>query len=93
MEDLFIWIGLAAIVIVFLVAIIGRYVTVSPDTALIVSGSFLGNGTNVFTDKENNKMKIVRVENTNLGSVSIFECFIKMLKWYNENKEAIKINV
>lgn len=60
MEDLFIWIGLAAIVIVFLVAIIGRYVTVSPDTALIVSGSFLGNGTNVFTDKENNKMKIVR---------------------------------
>lgn len=60
MEMYFIWIGLAAIIIVFLVAIIGRYVTVSPDTALIVSGSFLGNGPNVFTDKENNKMKIVR---------------------------------
>lgn len=40
----------------------------------------------------NYTMKIVRVENTNLGSVSIFECFIKMLRWYNENKEVIKIN-
>src|SRR5699024_4331508 len=60
MENYIIWIGLAVIVIVFLVAIIGRYVTVSPDTALIVSGSFLGKGPNVFTDKENNKMKIVR---------------------------------
>lgn len=60
MEEYLIWIGLAAVVIVFLVAIIGRYVTVSPDTALIVSGSFLGKGNNVFTDKENNKMKIVR---------------------------------
>lgn len=60
MENYIIWIGIAVIVIVFLVAIIGRYVTVSPDTALIVSGSFLGKGTSVFTDRENNKMKIVR---------------------------------
>lgn len=60
MENYIIWIGLAAVVVVLLVAIIGRYVTVSPDTALIVSGSFLGKGPNVFTDKENNKMKIVR---------------------------------
>lgn len=40
----------------------------------------------------NYTLNIVHIESTNLGSISIFECFIKMLRWYNENKEAIKIN-
>lgn len=41
----------------------------------------------------NYTLNIVHIESTNLGSISIFECFIKMLRWYNENKEDIKINV
>ena len=40
----------------------------------------------------NYTLNIVHIESTNLGSISIFECFIKTLRWYNENKEAIKIN-
>lgn len=43
--------------------------------------------------KYNYTLNIVYIESTNLGSISIFECFIKMLRWYNENKEDIKINV
>ena len=43
--------------------------------------------------KYNYTLNIVHIESTNLGSISIFECFIKMLRWYNENKEDIKINV
>lgn len=42
--------------------------------------------------KYNYTLNIVRIESTNLGSISIFECFIKMLRWYNENKAVIKIN-
>ena len=41
----------------------------------------------------NYTLNIVHIESTNLGSISIFECFIKMLRWYNENKEDTKINV
>lgn len=41
--------------------------------------------------KYNYTLNIVHIESTNLGSISIFECFIKMLRWYNENKEVIKI--
>lgn len=59
MELNFLLIGAVVFGIILLVAIIGRYVTVSPDVALIVSGSFLGNR-NIYTDENNNKMKIVR---------------------------------
>lgn len=40
----------------------------------------------------NYTLNIVHIESTNLGSISIFECFIKTLRWYNENNKAIKIN-
>ncbi len=40
----------------------------------------------------NYTLNIVHIESTNLGSISIFECFIKTLRWYNENKAVIKIN-
>lgn len=40
----------------------------------------------------NNTINFVHIESTSLGSVSIFECFIKTLKWYDENKDVIKIN-
>lgn len=59
MENYLPWVGVAAVVIFLVVTIIGRYVTVSPDTALIVSGSFLGNGNNIYTDATGNKMKII----------------------------------
>lgn len=61
-------IGFAVVIVVLLVAIIGRYVTVSPDTALIVSGSLLGNK-NVYTDEHGNKIKIVRGGGTFLWPV------------------------
>ena len=40
----------------------------------------------------NYTLNIVHIESTNLGSINIFECFIKTLRWYNENKAVIKIN-
>lgn len=54
--------GVGALIVVLvsvLVVLVGRYRTASPDQALIVSGSYLGNK-NVSKDEHGNKLKIVR---------------------------------
>lgn len=51
--------ALIVILVAVLVVLIGRYRTASPDQALIVSGSYLGNK-NVSKDEHGNKIKIVR---------------------------------
>ncbi|MEH6953555.1 flotillin family protein [Neobacillus drentensis] len=57
-----IWV-IIGMVILILVALIGvfitKYRTAGPDEALIVTGSFLGNG-NVHVDESGNKIKIIR---------------------------------
>ncbi|WP_066258671.1 flotillin family protein [Neobacillus drentensis] len=62
MEFNFIWV-IIGIVVLILVALIGvfitKYRTAGPDEALIVTGSFLGNG-NVHVDESGNKIKIIR---------------------------------
>lgn len=62
MEFNIIWI-IIGIVVLILLALIGvfitKYRTAGPDEALIVTGSFLGNG-NVHVDESGNKIKIIR---------------------------------
>ncbi|NHC39291.1 flotillin family protein [Bacillus sp. MM2020_1] len=62
MEFNIIWV-IIGIVVLILVALIGvfitKYRTAGPDEALIVTGSFLGNG-NVHVDESGNKIKIIR---------------------------------
>ncbi|WML25015.1 flotillin family protein [Neobacillus sp. OS1-33] len=57
-----IWV-IIGVVVLILVALIGvfitKYRTAGPDEALIVTGSFLGNG-NVHVDESGNKIKIIR---------------------------------
>jgi flotillin len=62
MEFNIIWIiiGIAALIILALIGVfITKYRTAGPDEALIVTGSFLGNG-NVHVDESGNKIKIIR---------------------------------
>ncbi|WP_223592004.1 flotillin family protein [Neobacillus bataviensis] len=58
----FVWIIIGIVVLIF-IALIGvfitKYRTAGPDEALIVTGSFLGNG-NVHVDESGNKVKIIR---------------------------------
>ncbi|MDR7072987.1 flotillin family protein [Fictibacillus barbaricus] len=57
---LFIVVGVAVFLVVALISVfITKYRTASPDEALIVTGSFLGNR-NVNIDESGNKIKIVR---------------------------------
>jgi flotillin len=62
MEFNIIWV-IIGIVVLILLALIGvfitKYRTAGPDEALIVTGSFLGNG-NVHVDESGNKIKIIR---------------------------------
>ncbi|MEH7333207.1 flotillin family protein [Neobacillus drentensis] len=62
MEFGFVWIIIGIVVLIF-IALIGvfitKYRTAGPDEALIVTGSFLGNG-NVHVDESGNKVKIIR---------------------------------
>ncbi|HEY2421396.1 MAG TPA: flotillin family protein [Neobacillus sp.] len=62
MEFNIIWVVIG-IVVLILIALIGvfvtKYRTAGPDEALIVTGSFLGNG-NVHIDESGNKIKIIR---------------------------------
>ncbi|MEH7307145.1 flotillin family protein [Neobacillus drentensis] len=62
MEFNIIWVFIG-IVVLILLALIGvfitKYRTAGPDEALIVTGSFLGNG-NVHVDESGNKIKIIR---------------------------------
>nr|WP_263324942.1 flotillin family protein [Neobacillus sp. Marseille-Q6967] len=53
-------IGIAAFILIALIGVfITKYRTAGPDEALIVTGSFLGNG-NVHVDESGNKIKIIR---------------------------------
>ncbi|MEH7178957.1 flotillin family protein [Neobacillus vireti] len=53
-------IGIVAFILIALVGVfITKYRTAGPDEALIVTGSFLGNG-NVHVDESGNKIKIIR---------------------------------
>lgn len=53
-------IGIAVLILVALIGVfITKYRTAGPDEALIVTGSFLGNG-NVHVDESGNKIKIIR---------------------------------
>ncbi|TBL69841.1 flotillin family protein [Paenibacillus thalictri] len=58
-DALFVPIVVVAVIIVFGLAFWARYKTVSPDEAMIVTGSFLGSS-NVLTDDTGRKIKIVR---------------------------------
>lgn len=53
-----------AIAVFLVIALIGvfikKYRTAGPDEALIVTGSYLGNGKTVHTDESGNKIKIIR---------------------------------
>jgi flotillin len=49
-----------AILLILIAVFVIRYRTVGPDEALIVTGSFLGNGTNVVTAEDGKKVKIIR---------------------------------
>jgi flotillin len=60
--DLGFWIviGIVAFILIALISVfITKYRTAGPDEALIVTGSFLGNG-NVHVDEAGNKIKIIR---------------------------------
>lgn len=60
--DLGFWIviGIVAFILIALIGVfITKYRTAGPDEALIVTGSFLGNG-NVHVDESGNKIKIIR---------------------------------
>ncbi|MGG3564861.1 flotillin family protein [Neobacillus rhizosphaerae] len=62
MEFSIIWviIGIVALILIALIGVfITKYRTAGPDEALIVTGSFLGNG-NVHVDESGNKIKIIR---------------------------------
>jgi len=62
MEFNVIWIiiGIVALILIALIGVfITKYRTAGPDEALIVTGSFLGNG-NVHVDESGNKVKIIR---------------------------------
>ncbi|WHY76761.1 flotillin family protein [Neobacillus sp. WH10] len=62
MEFNVIWIiiGIVALILIALIGVfITKYRTAGPDEALIVTGSFLGNG-NVHVDESGNKIKIIR---------------------------------
>ncbi|MEH7501300.1 flotillin family protein [Neobacillus drentensis] len=62
MEFNIIWvvIGIVALILLALIGVfITKYRTAGPDEALIVTGSFLGNG-NVHVDESGNKIKIIR---------------------------------
>ncbi|MDQ1144450.1 flotillin [Bacillus sp. SORGH_AS 510] len=62
MEFSIIWvvIGIAVLILLALIGVfITKYRTAGPDEALIVTGSFLGNG-NVHVDESGNKIKIIR---------------------------------
>ncbi|WP_413307377.1 flotillin family protein [Bacillus sp. 1P10SD] len=62
MEFSIIWviIGIVALILLALIGVfITKYRTAGPDEALIVTGSFLGNG-NVHVDESGNKIKIIR---------------------------------
>ena len=53
-------IGIVALILIALIGVfITKYRTAGPDEALIVTGSFLGNG-NVHVDESGNKIKIIR---------------------------------
>lgn len=53
-------IGIVALILIALIGVfITKYKTAGPDEALIVTGSFLGNG-NVHVDESGNKIKIIR---------------------------------
>ncbi|MEC1523526.1 flotillin family protein [Neobacillus niacini] len=53
-------IGIVAFILIALIGVfITKYRTAGPDEALIVTGSFLGNG-NVHVDESGNKIKIIR---------------------------------
>ena len=53
-------IGIVALILIALIGVfITKYKTAGPDEALIVTGSFLGNG-NVHVDEVGNKIKIIR---------------------------------
>ncbi|QIZ10505.1 flotillin family protein [Priestia megaterium] len=57
-----IWVIIGIVALIFLALIgvfITKYRTAGPDEALIVTGSFLGNG-NVHVDESGNKIKIIR---------------------------------
>jgi flotillin len=60
--DLGFWIviGIVAFILIALIGVfVTKYRTAGPDEALIVTGSFLGNG-NVHVDESGNKIKIIR---------------------------------
>ncbi|MEH7483728.1 flotillin family protein [Neobacillus drentensis] len=62
MEFNIIWVIIGIVALIFLALIgvfITKYRTAGPDEALIVTGSFLGNG-NVHVDESGNKIKIIR---------------------------------
>jgi flotillin len=62
MEFSIIWVIIGIVALIFLALIgvfITKYRTAGPDEALIVTGSFLGNG-NVHVDESGNKIKIIR---------------------------------
>ncbi|WP_096270105.1 flotillin family protein [Paucisalibacillus globulus] len=48
------------LVITLIAVFIKKYRTAGPDEALIVTGSYLGNGKTVHTDESGNKIKIIR---------------------------------
>lgn len=49
-----------AVIIVLGLAFWARYKTVGPDKAMLVTGSFLGGGSNISSDESGRKIKIVR---------------------------------
>ncbi|HAM79668.1 SPFH domain-containing protein [Ornithinibacillus bavariensis] len=54
-------IAIAVFLVIALIAVfVKKYRTAGPDEALIVTGSYLGNGKTVHTDESGNKIKIIR---------------------------------
>ncbi|GGA87273.1 flotillin family protein [Ornithinibacillus halotolerans] len=54
-------IAVAVFLVITLIAVfVKKYRTAGPDEALIVTGSYLGNGKTVHTDESGNKIKIIR---------------------------------
>lgn len=49
-----------AIVVIGILVFVAKYHTVGPEEALIVTGSWLGNGANVVTSEDGKKVKIIR---------------------------------
>lgn len=49
-----------AIIILAILVYVAKYKTVGPDEALIVTGNFLGKGTNVVESEDGKKIKIIR---------------------------------